>query len=295
MSAQGHFWGPPFAGKVRVDWTIFSFTIYLGASQTPPAPQRLDWKEFRHAFLPQAAPDSAEPDPLTIAITSGLIQEAQDGTGYCIVNPHQLRLLIKSAMPSTQITVNGRTFTNAGALGVRPMGIRALQSRLTITLQHADQPTAQLEPEPLVQNVPGALWSSEPLDQSKDRQAPELLKALSGIQCQPVPLTPETQDTITIDDPQTLYTSIQAEPCPWHYTYAVTAADYDPRAVRAHVTTPPPQVGALRQGILQYLTDSQVLAPPHEAMTQAGEAAATVGMSAVPIACGLGMLPNIKG
>jgi hypothetical protein len=295
MAAKAHFWGPPFAGKVDITWAILSFTIYFGDSQSPAEPESLKWKPFQDAFLPRATSESSEPDPLTIAITRGLIHEVKEGDGYVIVNPHQLRLRVVSAVPSRTITMNGHTFSDACTLGIRPMGIRQLDSRLTIALKHSGDEARNFIPAAIYQNVPGALWSAAPFDRNKERQETELIHdALIGVQCEPV--APQLgQDAVTLDDPQALYTPIQAERCAWEYAYAVTAADYDPREVRTHIQTPSPTVRNTRQTILNNLADSQLFAPPPEVMTQAMDAASTMVLCATPVECGLGMLPNTRG
>jgi hypothetical protein len=295
MAAIAHFWGPPFAGKVDITWAILSFTIYFSESQSPAEPEPLKWKPFQDAFLPRATPESGEPDPLTIAITRGLIQEVKDGDGYVIVNPHQLRLRVVSAVPSRTITMNGHTFSDACTLGIRPMGIDQLKSHLTVALKHAGQEAKNVTPAAIYQNVPGALWSAVPFDRKKERQETELIRdALIGVQCEPV--APQLgQDVVTLDDPQALYTPMRAESCAWEYAYAVTAADYDPREVRTHIQTPSPTVRNTRQTILNNLADSRLFAPPLEVMTQAVDAASRMVLCAPPVECGLGMLPNTRG
>ena len=129
LSADVEFWGPPFAGKADVHWTIISFTVYFGEAREKPTLPALEWGEFAQAFLPPAAEKQKIADPLTIAVVSGVIKEVKATAGnnkdYLVVNPYQLGVLVKSAMPAMSVAVANSKIpvTKPAELGVRPMGI----------------------------------------------------------------------------------------------------------------------------------------------------------------------------
>jgi len=123
MGAEVHIWGPPFAGEIYVDWTIFSFTIPFGSSDKNKPPV-LSWEAFKQQFLPQKdngqqtpGPDkhNAEqlPDvdkdgkekPLNVRVAAGIVDRKSDGKGgtKTIVNPYALVAAVDSFFPITNL------------------------------------------------------------------------------------------------------------------------------------------------------------------------------------------------
>jgi hypothetical protein len=120
MGAQLYIWGPPFAGKAHVDWSVFSFTIPFG-DHNKQTPKPLQWHEFSKGFIPQGKSKNllnssgdviSNPDPINITISNGLIEVKQleeQGTEikFPIINPHQLAIIVDSFIPVTQLTHKG--------------------------------------------------------------------------------------------------------------------------------------------------------------------------------------------
>jgi hypothetical protein len=90
MGCAVHIWGPPFAGEIYVDWTIFSFTIPFGSGEKP-SKKALQWEEnklltagdsssngnsFKDSFIP--LDDNKNPRVLDVRIVSGVVTETEN-------------------------------------------------------------------------------------------------------------------------------------------------------------------------------------------------------------------------
>jgi len=312
MAAICHFWGPPFAGKAHITWTIISFTIYFGKEHSKPKPKPIGWGEFQQAFLPPANPESSKAEPLTITIVKGLIKEGktEDDQGYTIVNPHQLALIIKSNVPSRKIEVNGKSNKieisddkPPNFLGIRPMNIKFLDSsttvfitnkeRLTICRKDQAQDHSNLQVESITNTVPGALWSPEEFDPKKESHEPELIKnVLSGVQIESIEPRLDKNKTLHIPDLAGMYIERSSPTFNWQYSYAKTAQAYEPDLVKDHIQKPDSTVIAKRYEILQNLEQRGIFEPQSGVLAEAAEAAGKMEFDVTPLECGLGMLPQ---
>ena len=64
LSATLHAWGPPFAGEIEVDWTIISFTIPIGDTDSSNnAPDQLSWEDFSQISCPSATAAATRSPP----------------------------------------------------------------------------------------------------------------------------------------------------------------------------------------------------------------------------------------
>ena len=154
IGADLHVWGPPFAGTARVSFYVVSFTIAFG-NQDKPAPLPLDWKEFSLSFLP------ADDSVLSIGFSSGLLAQAQGAEA--VVNGLQLGLSIQSQAPCTAIDWNKKAVDGGasceGKLGVRPMRVEGLQSKMDVSLAHDGSPVpAVFDVSVAKKGFPDALW-----------------------------------------------------------------------------------------------------------------------------------------
>ena len=143
LSATLHAWGPPFAGEVEVDWTIISFTIPIGDTDSGnTAPDPLSWQDFSQYFLPGGggnnsnsnsnAPSTAAPaDSAPVswvkvtALAGKLAPQSHTHPGSTwIIDPAKFVVKIDSVVPMTTIASTGvlgdQSFTGAG-IGIFPM------------------------------------------------------------------------------------------------------------------------------------------------------------------------------
>ncbi|MEQ9499627.1 MAG: hypothetical protein RIT81_22260 [Deltaproteobacteria bacterium] len=159
LGASLKVWGPPFAGRARVKWTIISFTVPFGSSR-PPSTKKLRWSQFTSAFLPQ------EPDVrgrwVVAQVEDGLIGTDPDD-GRWLVNPGRLRITTTTTIPATRITAGGAPLpTTTPKLGVRPMGRKELDVEHDVSvwkLTTGAPERVKVRYEPILDGVPTALWS----------------------------------------------------------------------------------------------------------------------------------------
>lgn len=106
LNVQLHIWGPPFAGLIKVDLSVITFTIRFGEAKTPPP--ALTAAQFVDSFLPKQKEKQVEKvAAITTQINSGLIREEKQKEGeedgvIRVVNAHALALTIQSLIPITE-------------------------------------------------------------------------------------------------------------------------------------------------------------------------------------------------
>lgn len=169
-------WGPEFAGRVRIDLSIISFTIAFGGG-APDTKVAIPWEEFVQRLLPNepaalagdAGTVTAKPPVVQITVQDGLLRRLSDADGELnwVVDGETLRLVTESAIPSThwQFTGDVRLAPDSPApntdFGVGPVGLA--NGALTSTHQVAITAGAFLA-EPVLRNVPAALWREVQFD-----------------------------------------------------------------------------------------------------------------------------------
>jgi hypothetical protein len=170
IGADLHVWGPPFAGTARVSFYVVSFTIAFG-NQDKAKPPPLKWEEFSHSFLP------SDDSVLSIGFSSGLLAQAQGAEA--VVNGLQLGLSIQSQAPCTAIDWNEKAVDGGAAygtrLGVRPMAVKGLQSKMVVSLAHdASLVPAVFDVSVAKKGFPDALWGQD--DRSLTDSSGSILK-----------------------------------------------------------------------------------------------------------------------
>lgn len=216
MGAELHIWGPPFAGEVYVDWTIFSFTIPFGSSKKQlPAP--LSWKEFTGSFIPEKKQENsnvAETQPLETRISGGVIKQYKDAAGnvVTIANPYELVLTVETLIPVKQFsikdesnafkpvddntlmeTADSQMFTTYSKrttrLGIKPMDMRELNSTLQSWVEKKTSATGwTVQPMNVMCSAKGvadALWGADKAPPPGASQPPEakiIADTMTGVQ-----------------------------------------------------------------------------------------------------------------
>lgn len=193
--------GPPLAGIAHIHWAIISFTVEFGPAVKKPA--RLDWPAFRQSFLPE------KDDQVSgVRVAAGLAKKIDDT--HWVITPADAVLETVSAVPITTITLNGtdkkewlttyyathrdKTGTEKmPVLGILPMAERTLDSRHSVTIRKkvngTFEPVDAFEMEPVIRNVPQALWAAE-LSEA-DRLHPRLIEGVTlGVSLKPKARTP---------------------------------------------------------------------------------------------------------
>ena len=99
LSADLEIWGPEFAGKAHVSWSVISFDVAFGAKDTQPGSLRaISWEEFRKAFLP------AHTDALGWTATgSERVSQVVDGKTTFVT--HDLNASPKAVLQICQVNI----------------------------------------------------------------------------------------------------------------------------------------------------------------------------------------------
>jgi hypothetical protein len=136
LGADLTIWGPPTGGSVHVQWSVISFTVYFGASQSD-TPQPLDWANdsgtgFSQTLLPhnavgtqsnvttmagagvsRVARQDGDPDPApagsgiySITVNCGLLKTVPSGSETIwIVRPNHFVFSALTVIPATEIDI----------------------------------------------------------------------------------------------------------------------------------------------------------------------------------------------
>ncbi|OOC61609.1 DUF6603 domain-containing protein [Paenibacillus ihbetae] len=176
MGADLSLWGPKFSGKVRINWTIISFTIGFGDDH-PRETRTIGWDEFADSFIPgsfgdgraRLAPGSSTAAGAarlgSISIISGLLNQYQkaDGKVVYIVDGFRAGFKIEQKTPCSDLYFNGqRLLRNKTEFGIVPMGLSnvRMEQHVTIKRLEDDQALPFLQAVPEVRNMPSALWGN---------------------------------------------------------------------------------------------------------------------------------------
>ncbi|HMK25416.1 MAG TPA: DUF6603 domain-containing protein [Chitinophagaceae bacterium] len=215
MTVELHIWGPPFAGEIYVDWSIFSFTIPFGSSSRELPPYLL-WDKFSGSFIPKKK-DQAEINPIDTRIINGIIKvykftnESGKEETISIVNPYELVICAESFIPTTTLKIKKDTITGdgteiaadtmmekadnilpgtysdrSGKLGIKPMGMHTLSSTMTAWVERKGSSGNNIQPMAIVCNAKGvadALWGIDPVNyQGPVPETKVISNALTGLQ-----------------------------------------------------------------------------------------------------------------
>jgi hypothetical protein len=225
MGAELHIWGPPFAGYIFVDWSIFSFRIPFGDQRTEEQ-KHIDWKAFSDSFIPSREKDAAllrnnngelPANPLEARISAGIIaQYTINKETITIVNPYELELSTESFIPSTKMTTrdaNARNIEISNTahiesadsiipityeaykkkeplLGIKPVGITQLDSAFTAWVERIENNRTTsvfaMNYSCTAKGVADALWGTTEFDRSKVPESRIIPGVLSGMKFTPV-------------------------------------------------------------------------------------------------------------
>ncbi len=204
LGAQLELWGPEFAGRVKVDWFVISFSIPIGNQKASANAAPLNWSEFERRLLPSPA---VQPTRLSVGrdapldalgggetqsvlmtrIAGGLL-ESNSGVR---VQSAPFRIEVQSAIPATSITIANSTINYKGPnIGIRPMNLSDATTPIAVTLEGWNAvakcwdtvtPNRGLAFERLNDGAPTALWSRTPFHPNSAPSAEQLPGALFGL------------------------------------------------------------------------------------------------------------------
>jgi hypothetical protein len=170
-------WGPEFAGRVRVDLSIISFTIAFGDGK-PDKSSTIKWDQFVDRLIPGApaaavgpgAADGAErPAVVQVIVQEGLLSRLSDADGQLnwVVDGEGLRLVTQSAIPATDWRFSGNI--ELGPDGPVPntdfeVGPVGLDSGALVSVHAVEITAGSFRADPVLRNVPAALWRKPRFD-----------------------------------------------------------------------------------------------------------------------------------
>lgn len=151
-----HLWGPNFAGTVKVDIKVITFTIPFGDSKPNPS-NTIAWSRFKRTLLPA--------DLLSITVRNGATAMGT-GTDLGVLDPAALAITTNSVIPTTNRQIGSETPVRVGAeFGVAPSGITGgVTSTHRIRLSRVGFGPAESDfvLTPVTKALPSALWGTDP-------------------------------------------------------------------------------------------------------------------------------------
>lgn len=179
LNARLSIWGPDLEGIAYLSVAGYGFTVKFGNSASRST--QLTIHEFKKEFIPD--------DHLKLNISNGKISKETDKGNdkeTAIVNPKDFTLEFTSQIPVTSITLKDtKTITGNAAFGVTYQrdNSKAFTHEVTIEVLYMEGSVPQVQKgwniEPLLQNMPKALWSREPLTQNSVLSGDGLIKSLT--------------------------------------------------------------------------------------------------------------------
>jgi hypothetical protein len=171
-------WGPEFAGRVRVDLSIISFTIAFGHS-SQSKDTTIKWDEFVGRLLTGPNPAVAAGDVtgdaaasaavVQIVVQDGLLKRLSDEDGQLnwVVDGAAVRLATLTAIPAKGWRFSANVTLASGApapntnVAIGPVGVPSG----TLVSDHVIEVTGgAFEATPILGNVPSALWQTRTFD-----------------------------------------------------------------------------------------------------------------------------------
>jgi hypothetical protein len=198
IGAELNVRGPPFGGTAYVNLGIVAFTVPIG-DQSERKRDPLGWDGFAQHFLPLKDSNAT---PLNSAIVSGVVEEVKSEEGTIVatfVNAVDLRLSVESFIPVTflderpewQEPIPEPAWMTDRQIGIRPMDVRALESRLSVGISRVTDDKIRtmvlgdFRARAVVKNMPQALWSPEEYRPSDFGYKP-IENCLAGLELLPV-------------------------------------------------------------------------------------------------------------
>lgn len=162
LAASMSFWGPEFAGKIRIKLFIISFTISFG--EKAQEEEKIGWDEFARSFLPSNndVKSSQKASYLNFNIAKGLIQ---NNSNHPVINISNYEFEVKSQLPCTKINCLDCADMSERKLGIVPMKISEYSAELIVEI---NKDNSEFMPIPIYESFTPALWNEhEPTAEDK--------------------------------------------------------------------------------------------------------------------------------
>lgn len=174
LSAWLKIWGPDLAGEGYLSVSVFTFKVSFGNANL--GSRKLSLVEFKKEFIPA--------DYLSLNISKGKISQGskkKSAEDLVIVNPIDFELEITSKVPILTHSINNSTIVYSNkAFGINCNGISGAVFH-HIVIKKYDENSLQDNwiIEPILQNMPKALWSLEEINNENAISGDSLVKNLT--------------------------------------------------------------------------------------------------------------------
>lgn len=257
LGADLSIWGPKFAGKAKVKWTIFSFTIKFGSS-SKPRPQPISWRKFKQDYLNngrQLAPE--------FAVEKGALGQMKEGaTTWQVVDPDHVEFTLNSKFPLRKLTTkphdtafSHKAFSQSGPvfhLAPTKPSAAASTNQWYLNLTYKAPAGMYFQGEAIERAYPKAVWG--PTFTPKPSKE-GMLSLLSGTSLVPLPGKPPGF-TDAVDADEFKYQDVVENDPTWQWGSALTAVLSDDTAVnltQIQSTIASDEADATRESLAEFI------------------------------------------
>ncbi|AUI87751.1 hypothetical protein BS333_15220 [Vibrio azureus] len=169
IGADLSIWGPDFAGKARIDWDIYEFSIGFGPKKNQNT-AGISWGDFKDQYIPSLS----SPEFVDLSIESGQIGSID---AWKVVDPDQLELRCQSPIPVNMLALkssdreaSNRDYVEQGdAFNLAPVKAQKITDwEIDILYKVSNDPDftslkkgMYFEGDSLSKNFPKAIWGKD--------------------------------------------------------------------------------------------------------------------------------------
>lgn len=170
MGADLEIWGPSFAGKAKVDWSIISFTIRFG-SRKSLSKSWMEWSEFKTRYLAQTKDSSFS----QLSILRGeLLTAEESGQTWHMVDPDKIELQLTSPTPLHSLSLvksdnHGEVSFKGRDFHLAPMGAEST-SNWNMNVKYTGPSGIYFEAQDQSNHYAAAVWGDDAKPKLNDSQ-----------------------------------------------------------------------------------------------------------------------------
>ncbi len=265
LGAQLSIWGPEFAGRAKIKWWVFSFTIRFG--EQSQADRGITWQQFSENYL-HIPTESDFAELNVIKGERSVVTSEQQNTTWHIVDPDNFELLVNSPIPvnSTQLIGKNSEIVDQHkqvSFHLAPVEGKAEVDDWSLMIEYDGPAGSDFVAEPTKKNFPQAVWGNA--SKADIKAGATTIELMSGNRiCCLVGILPNNNEAIDADEFS--YQDVNEQDPHWQWgqrlnaSYSVSATE-SLALITASIVTP--EVSEQRQSIADFFTtDSKIdLAP----------------------------------